>query len=490
MVNKEKRIVVIGAGIAGIAVAIRLQLKGFAVIVLEKNSYPGGKLSEIKENGFRFDAGPSLFTMPHFVDELFILSGKNPRDYFNYTKLEETCEYFYSDGTKITAFSDLEKFGLEIENKTKDTSNSIQNFFNKSKAIFEITNPVFLTKSLHKLQTYLSLSTLKSLLRFNEINAFQTMNVANEKHFSDPKTIQFFNRYATYNGSNPYQAPATLNVIPHLEHHFGAFFPTGGMVEITNSLVKLAEELGVSFNYNSEVKKIKLIGNSISGIETNKDLIETNIIIANTDVHSIYKNLLPEIKIKKKLKIQEPSSSALIFYWGIKKEFKELGLHNIFFSNNYSDEFSRIFDKKSVSNDPTVYLNISSKYKKDDAPIGCENWFTMINVPYNSGQDWGKIIMEARKNIIRILNERLNINTETLIVSESILDPILIEKRTSSNKGALYGNSSNNKFAAFLRHPNFSKEIKGLYFCGGSVHPGGGIPLALLSAKITSDLIK
>ncbi|MGB3777889.1 MAG: phytoene desaturase, partial [Tunicatimonas sp.] len=139
--------------------------------------------------------------------------------------------------------------------------------------------------------------------------------------------------------------------------------------------------------------------------------------------------------------------------------------------------------------DPTVYLNITSKYKPDDAPPGCENWFTMINVPNNSGQDWDNLIERARSNVIAKLNRMLNTDVASLIVTESILDPRSIERKTSSSQGALYGNSSNNRYAAFLRHANFSRRFRGLYFCGGSVHPGGGIPLSLLSAKIMADQV-
>ena len=484
-----KKAVVIGAGIGGIAAAIRLKCKGYEVIVLEKNAYPGGKLSEISQNGFRFDAGPSLFTMPHFVDELFTLANKNPRDYLNYKKLDETCNYFFADGSTLTAFADLEKFGKEVEEKTLDNSKTLKNFFTKSKAIFEITYPVFLTKSLHKIKTYLNLTTLLSLLRINEINAFKSMNEANKQLFKDPKMVQYFNRYATYNGSNPFKAPATLNVIPHLEHYYGAYFPIGGMVNITKSLVKLANEIGVKFSMNCEVKSVSVENKKIKGVQLENEFIPADLVVVNADVHSFYKNLMPENKIPNKLIKQEPSGSALIFYWGIKKEFPELSLHNIFFSTDYNQEFEKIFNEKTISHDPTIYLNISSKLNKEDAPDGSENWFTMINVPYNSGQNWEELIKEARKNIIEKLNETLQIDLESLIVSEMILDPILIESKTSSNKGALYGGSSNNRFAAFLRHSNFSSEVKGLYFCGGSVHPGGGIPLALLSAKITTDLI-
>ena len=183
------------------------------------------------------------------------------------------------------------------------------------------------------------------------------------------------------------------------------------------------------------------------------------------------------------------SSSALIFYWGIKQEFPELDLHNIFFSNDYAGEFKAIFEEKSLMDDPTVYVNITSKLSKADAPAGCENWFVMINVPCNDGQDWDDLIAKARVHIISKLNRLLDCDIESLIEEEAILEPRTIESKTSSYKGALYGTSSNSRMAAFFRHPNFSRKIKDLYFCGGSVHPGGGIPLALSSAKIVGDLI-
>ena len=186
---------------------------------------------------------------------------------------------------------------------------------------------------------------------------------------------------------------------------------------------------------------------------------------------------------------QERSSSAIIFYWGIRHLFPELDLHNIFFTQDYKQEFECLFEKKSVYNDPTIYINITSKEESSDAPKDSENWFVMVNAPGDFGQDWDKIIQETRKNIISKLSRILNTDIESLIEVEDILTPPLIERKTSSYRGSLYGTASNSKFAAFLRHPNFSNRIENLFYCGGSVHPGGGIPLCLLSAKITADLI-
>lgn len=482
--------VVIGAGIAGIASAIRLALKGFKVEIFEANAYPGGKLSEIELNGFRFDAGPSLFTMPHYVDELFVLAGKNPKDYFSYQRLDAVCNYFYEDGTKLTAWADKEKFANEIAAKTADTAESVQKFLQKSEEIYTITNPVFLEQSLHRLRTYLSVSTLKSLFQIRKIDSLRSMNKANEGQFQDKRVIQFFNRYATYNGSNPYRAPATLNVIPHLEQNFGAYFPVGGMYAITQSLVGLAQELGVNFYFNSRVDEIISSNERVEGVKVMGREIPAEVVVSNMDVWFTYKKLLPNHSLPKQTLNQERSSSALIFYWGIKKQFPELDLHNIFFSGNYEGEFRHIWNENQIYFDPTIYINISSKYKADDAPDGCENWFVMINVPSNNGQNWEELIRQARKNIIAKINKNLRVNLEELIVCESVLDPRRIESRTSSYQGSLYGTSSNSRFAAFLRHPNFTSKVKGLYFVGGSVHPGGGIPLALLSARIVSEMVQ
>ena len=184
---------------------------------------------------------------------------------------------------------------------------------------------------------------------------------------------------------------------------------------------------------------------------------------------------------------QERSSSAIVFYWGIRKEFKELDLHNIFFAEDYKAEFEAIFEQKTMYKDPTIYINISSKICKEDAPNQSENWFVMVNAPANIGQNWDELVANTKKNVIEKLNAHFKMDIESLIECEEILDPRTIESKTSSYQGSLYGTSSNSKFSAFLRHPNFKKNIKGLYFVGGSVHPGGGIPLCLLSAKIATN---
>ncbi|MEL7533328.1 MAG: 1-hydroxycarotenoid 3,4-desaturase CrtD [Bacteroidota bacterium] len=489
MNQKQKKAVVIGAGIGGIATAIRLQVQGWQVSIYEANDYPGGKLSELRFDGYRFDAGPSLFTLPQLVDELFELAGKKPEETFQYEALPVITKYFYPDSTVINAYRDPEEFADEVASKTNEKREKVAKLLRKSETLYDITHHVFLERSLHRLATYLRWPTIKSILLLYKLDAFRTMDQANTQHFDDPRVAQLFNRYATYNGSDPHQAPATLNIIPHLEHNIGAFFPREGMYQITRSLVELAKDLGVAFYLGHSVERILLENQTAKGIRVGTETILADLVVSDADIVPTYRRLMPEQAEPVRTLEQTRSSSALIFYWGMDREFEALDVHNIFFSADYQAEFQQIWQEQSLSDDPTVYLYVSSKRNPEDAPKGGENWFTMINVPANQGQDWDRLIQQARKDILQKLSQMLGIDVEPHIVCERILEPRTIESKTSSYQGALYGNSSNNKFAAFLRHPNFSTKVKGLYFCGGSVHPGGGIPLCLLSAKITADLV-
>jgi len=481
--------IVIGAGIAGIASALRLRAAGIEVDVFETNDYPGGKLHAFDLEGYRFDAGPSLFTMPELVTELFQLFGESSADYFEYSRKDSVCNYFWEDGIRFNVNSDRETFAKEAATKFGIEAETLLAYLKKSQKKYELTSPLFLEKSLHKVNTYLSKDTLKALLQMSDMGIFTNLNSLNQSEIKEPHLVQLFNRYATYNGSSPYRTPGIMSMIPHLELYLGTYFPKNGMHSITMSLYQLAVKQGVQFNFNHKVERILVKNNRTIGVHANqKDFFADNI-ISNMDIFSTYKKLLPNESHPKRTLSQERSSSAVIFYWGINKIFPELDLHNIFFSGNYTEEFAHIFDHKTLFDDPTIYINITSKDNSSDAPAGCENWFVMINAPGDYGQNWEALVTQARKNIIKKLDRLLGVNLESLIEVEDVLTPPQIESRTSSYRGALYGAASNSKFAAFLRHPNFSNQLKNLYFVGGSVHPGGGIPLCLLSAKITSELI-
>lgn len=485
----NRKAVVIGSGVAGMASAIRLRVQGFEVHVVEANAYPGGKLSEFTVDGFRFDAGPSLFTLPELVDELFTLTGKDPRHYFNYKKLDVTCHYFFEDGTSLIAYADPKKLTEEIETKTGVPAQRVVDYLRQSGEIYSSASEIFLESSLHRWKTWLNLRVVKALSKLHRLGIFQTIHQRNVAWLQHDKLVQLFDRYATYNGSNPFRAPGILTSIPHLEFNRGAYLPDGGMHSITKALHHLAVDLGVHFSFNKTVTEIKVENGRATGVMIGSVPMATDIVICNMDVYYAFRKLMPSQRAPERTLKQERSSSALIFYWGIRNSFPQLDLHNILFSSNYEREFRAIFQERTIDDDPTVYVNITSKHVPSDAPAGCENWFVMINVPANTGQDWNTLISIARTNILKRLNRHLSVDLEKMIVTETVLDPLSIDRKTHSYQGSLYGTSSNSKFSAFLRHPNFSHHIKNLYFCGGSVHPGGGIPLALFSAKIVSSLV-
>lgn len=485
-----KQAIIIGSGIAGLAAALRVKKMGYTVTVFEANEYPGGKIHTIESNGFRFDTGPSLFTMPHLVDDLFKIYNQDPRQYFNYHQKEIICNYFWEDGQSFSVSRDIKKFVKEACQEFQVTEKKLNNYLSRSKKKYDATSSIFLEKSLHKISTYISTSTLQALFKAHHLDLNQSLHETNVAAFDDPKLIQLFDRYATYNGSSPYKTPGIMSMIPHLEMHYGTYFPKGGMKAITTSLYNFAKDQGVQFNFNEEVLKIDTIKKKVVGITSVKKSYNADVVISNADVFTSYKHLLKGHVQPKKILEQERSSSAVIFYWGINKVFPELDLHNILFTKNYTKEFLHIFEKSTLCDDLTIYINITSKEEKKDAPVDCENWFVMINAPSNVDQNWDELVQKARKNSIDKINRVLKTNIAEHIVTEHILDPRTIESKTKSHKGALYGASSNSKFSAFLRHPNFTNKIKGLYFCGGSVHPGGGIPLCLLSSKIVTDIIQ
>jgi len=487
---QQKKVIVIGSGVAGLATAIRLTVQGFSVSVYEKNNYAGGKIAAFKKDNYSFGSGPSLFTQPKNIEELFTLAGVSIEKYFFYQPLTTTCNYFYENGKKITAYTDPVQFANELQEKVNEPKENTLNYLKAAEKLYTDIGSIFLDHSLHKRKTWLHKRIIKAISAIKYPYLFRSLHTYNNSKFTSPEATQLFDRFATYNGSDPYQAPAMLSLIAHVEQNQGVFYPQGGMINIANALYELAKLKGVKFYFNSTVQKILHARGNVTGIIADGKTIDTDIVISNADIYFTYKNLLRDADAAKKILQQERSSSAVIFYWGIKKEFTQLQLHNIFFSGDYKKEFENIFLTKQLSDDPTIYVNITSKMESSHAPAEKENWFVMINAPANMGQDWQQLKQDLRKNVIVKLSRLLGENIEPLIETEHIADPVMIEDQTASYMGSLYGTSSNSKLAAFFRKPNFTNSIKGLYFCGGSVHPGGGIPLCLKSAKIISDLIQ
>ena len=477
--------IIIGSGISGLATAIRLAQQGIRVEVFESSGKAGGKISQRDFEGFRFDAGPSLLTMPELVMELLDDDLRFP-----VLKLEVITNYFYPDGTRVLAYHDVQQLAAEIEEKLKVPSSKVQAYLKKASNVYDLTSDLFIFGSFHRLKNLFNRKALITLVNLRKLHPFRSLHEFNKQELGEKRLVQMFDRYATYNGSDPYQTPATLSVISHLEHNLGAFIPEQGMFRITESLYQQALRLDVKFHFNQPVTKVETGNGNVKGVWTDLGFASSDFVVSDVDIHRFYSELLPDSKRLAKIAREERSSSALIFFWGMKGNWHELEVHNIFFSGHYREEFWHLFRMKDVYDDPTVYIYISSKYNRKDAPEGCENWFVMINAPAGAGQNWTELIERSRKKILLKLEQMMGKKVAEHIVCEEILSPPEIQKQTGSVNGSLYGSSSNDRYAAFNRHANFRSDIHGLYFVGGSVHPGGGIPLCLSSARIVDGLVK
>lgn len=481
--------IIIGSGVGGMATAIRLACKGYSVTVLERNPVPGGKLSVMEVGGFRFDRGPSLFTEPANLEELFALAGVPMQDHLRYVRVPESCRYQFPHGKVVLAADGAAAFARALRDAAGEDEHNVNAYLKNAGEAYSALGGVFLGKSLHKASTWLGGGIWDALRRARPAFLFSSLDDYNKRRFRTEEARMIFDRFATYNGSDPFRAPAMLSMIPHLEINQGTWYPEGGMWSITRALHALALTCGVHFRFDTPVERILHEKGKVKGVVAAGEMLPASVVVSNADVLFTYRDLLGDARMAEKLEKQERSSSGIIFYWGMGRRFDQLRLHNIFFSAGYEEEFGRIFSGQALSDDPTVYVNITSKMEPGHAPAGKENWFVMVNAPAGMAADDPSVLDKVRSDLLRKLGGMLGEDVGRHIEVERALTPRGIASETSSYMGALYGTSSNTPFSAFLRHPNFSRKVKGLYFAGGSVHPGGGIPLCLRSAAIVADLV-
>ena len=492
-------IIIIGAGLGGLSAACRLAKSGFKVTVLEKNDSVGGKVNFLEAKGYRFDTGASLVTMPQIFAELFEFCGRRMEDYLTLEKLDPICRYFWSDGTIFDASQSVEKTESEIARIAPEDVENFRKYLADAKRKYEIAERTFLAKSLNELPGLLISKYLPDLLK---ISTLATLDGHNAGYFKSPKLRQFFNRFATYNGSSPYKIPATFALIPYVEFGLGAWYARGGIYEIPKAMEKLAREMGVEFRFDSTVEKIIIKNGKAVGVQINveeygeieEEILAADIVISNADAVVTYRDLIEESArpsfSNKKLNKLEPSSSGFVLLLGVKNQFSQLAHHNIFFSDDYETEFHRIFNLKIFASRPTIYVCASSKTDSTQAPAGCENLFVLVNAPYTAEITKWYIEAEPYSDlIIKKLEQFGLIELKNSLEFEQIITPEDFEYIFNANRGSIYGVSSNGILSAFRRIPNKSKDIENLYFVGGATHPGGGMPLVLLSGKMAAELI-
>ena len=312
---------------------------------------------------------------------------------------------------------------------------------------------------------------------------------------ASPHLRQLLGRFATYVGASPYLAPATLNVIAHVELSGGVWYPQGGIYAIADGMRRLARELGIEIRTGSQVEQIKHAADGqVTGLRVDGQTLPTNTIISNVDVATTYERLLPtsgqQDKRLRKLQTAEPSCSGFVMLLGVKGSYPQLAHHNILFARDYPAEFDAIFKQGVMPDDPTIYITATSKTDPCHAPEGHENWFILINAPpAGSNWNWEEKTAVYRNHILNKLATDWHIDIRDKIAYEKLLTPVDLQAMSGAYRGALYGPSSNDMMAAFKRPHNRAKGYNGLYFTGGTTHPGGGVPMVTLSGKVAAEMV-
>lgn len=483
-------VIVVGAGIGGLSAAIRLAAAGQPVVIFEQNSAVGGKMGEVRAKGFRWDTGPSVITMRHVFEDLFAAAGRRLKDYLTLVPVEPLTRYFYPDGVVLDASRDLSKMAAQIAALDERDVEGYLAYLAYAARIHRITGPVFIYDRPPTWRSFTRVP-LGDALR---IDPWRKMDRAIRSFVRSPHLRQLLGRFATYVGASPYQAPATLNVIAHVELTGGVWYPQGGVYTIANCLAELATELGVEIHTNCPVQKIETTGHAVDGVRLGDgSLVRAQAVIANVDVNTVYQKLLPAsdttAKKVEKLNRLEPSCSGFLLLLGLDKQHLELAHHNIFFSGDYRREFADIFQRGMPPEEPTIYVAITSKTDAAHAPPGGENWFVLVNAPPLGPEfDWTTQATIYRGLVLDKLAQ-FGFEVRPHIQVERMLTPADLARSTGAWRGALYGVSSNSPWTAFRRPHNRAGDVRGLYFVGGTTHPGGGVPMVTLSGKVAAAMV-
>ena len=475
--------VVLGAGIGGMSCAALLAHNGYNVKIIEQNPSFGGKAGQLNEDGYIFDTGPSLLTLPEWIDDLFTSCAKNPREYFNYSKLSHITRYFFENNKQVDIVENLHDTAQNFEKELGLNKQIFTEYFRLWNQIYDISEKTFLKGEIKFNAAFLK-SAFTWFKNTGISSILNSMASYNTSKLNNKEVEKIMNRFATYTGSSPYKTPAFMNQLGVVEMVKGAYFPDGGIYSIPTALHKLCVDLGVQFCFNEKVQKVSE-NNKVIIVKTTNNTYETKKIISNIDFYTTQKLLDRKVKISS----ENLSTSAIVFYWGVELTTPFLKLHNILFSEDYKKEFNDIFKESKIPADPTVYINISSKKDATHAPEGCENWFVMINIPPRPTLVNNEEINKARNYITSLIKKKFDINLEDHIVFEEILTPKSLYDKTGAHGGALYGEHQNSLSVIMNRKPNQDKRSKNIFYVGGSVHPGGGIPLALRSGVNTAQKI-
>lgn len=489
--REEKSVVVIGGGLGGLSAAVSLAQSGFNVTLFEKNHHLGGKLNRLEQDGFGFDLGPSILTMPQIFEKLFTESNRKLQDYIPMQRLDLEWRSFFPDQTIIDLYGDLEKMAKKNPMLTEKDMEEYQTFLDYAKGLYDITQTGYFEKGLDSTKDILRHHGMIRALK--NFDYFSSMHDAIKKRVSNPKLQDMLSYFIKYVGSSPYDAPAVLNMMIYMQHKDGVWYVPGGMHHIAGGIVKLGKEIGVTFNTGHKVETLNVEGGQVrSACLDDETLVEADYFVSNMEVIPAYEQLLSEEPeyIEKLEKKFEPASSGFVLHLGVKAEYPQLAHHNFFFSNASEENFNQNFHDHKLPEDPTIYLVNVNKTDSTQTIEGHENIKILPHIPYLQDEPFTEEEYDAFRDRILIKLEKMGLkDLRKNIVLENRWTPKDIEENYLSHKGAIYGTVSDRKKNHGFKHPKQSERYNNLYFVGGTVNPGSGMPMVTLSGQQVSDKI-
>ncbi len=492
-----KKVFVVGAGMAGLSSAIRLQHAGYEVEIYEQGSKPGGKMHQIKAEGFTFDVGPTLVMMPSIYREVFTLAGRNPDDYIPMKRLDPMYEVYFKDEPyrHYEVSSDLTKLMEMVEKKGPENARGFLQYLSEIYTRYQVALDHFITRPFRNKKDIYNPFMMQQALKLKTFDSADHMMAS----FMPDKDLQQMLSFQTlYIGVSPQKGPSLYNIIPMIELLYGVWFIEGGMHTMAEGMARLFEELGGKIHYNHKVDEILIAGGKALGLAVKGKAMKSDYVISNADFPYTMTHLIKEDSArgkytKEKIDSMDYSCSCLVFYWGMDQTYEKLAPHTFVISKDLDDNLTRIFDGRLIE-DPSIYLHVPSQVDPSMAPEGKSSFYTLIPVSElgTGTYEWNeKTISHYREKAFETLSQIPGLeNIREEVTLERIFTPKDFEQSFSAYRGATFGLQPTLRQSNHWRPQAKSMEVEGLYFTGSSTHPGAGVPIVLQSGKICAEELR
>lgn len=478
-----KNIVVIGAGLGGLSAAISLRQSGYHVEIFERQAQIGGKLNLHQEGGYTFDLGPSILTLPHIFERLFERSGRPMSDYFIIRPVRPHWRNFFPDGITIDLYPERERMAQEAR-KAGEPPENVEQFLAYSARLFDLTTEGYFEEGLDNSREF---GRHYGHGKFFKFDLLRSMHGAVAAHFRTRYFRDIFDYFIKYVGSSAYRAPAFMNSIPTIQFRHDLWYVDGGLYNIARGLRRLVNELGIPVHLGSEVTEIRRSNGRVTGVVVKGNLVPADIVVSNMEVIPACRDLLREDEalVRQMEKKLEPSCSGLIIDLGLDCRYPQLAHHNFFFSADQRAHFKSIFRKYELPADPTIYVVAASKTDSTVAPRGCESLKILPHIPYirdDSVLTRDDYMLYKERVLAKL--ERMGLrDLRKHVVVEHFWTPLDIREQYRSNRGSIYGVVSDRWKNFGFKAPKQSSRYPNLFFVGGSVNPGGGMPMVVLCGQ-------